>query len=97
LAPQDGLVGGIGLYVIVATIKSIYLNIIFDIAAVVGAFIPFNVVRLFAAAASPASTRSAADGSTVMQQIKKPAELQAAGILTDPEFASKKAELLSRH
>jgi hypothetical protein len=48
------------------------------------------------AAANPAPTRSAADSSSVMEQIKKLAELHAAGILTDPEFTSKKAELLSR-
>ena len=48
------------------------------------------------AAANPAPTRSAADRSSVMEQIKKLAELHAAGILTDPEFTSKKAELLSR-
>jgi hypothetical protein len=101
------------------------LNIIFTIAAVVGALAllsriifrgrvqkisgvaPAPTVAMAPsvaiapsaappAAANPAPTRSAADSSSVIEQIKKLAELHAAGILTDPEFASKKAELLSR-
>ena len=142
-----GIIGGIGLYVVAATINSIIyndvarkfyadlfrrgeesmgkhppypfndlsLNIIFTIAAVVGAIALLYIARIIfrgrvqiisgvamapsaapQAAANPAPTRSAADSSSVMEQIKKLAELHAAGILTDPEFTSKKAELLSR-
>jgi uncharacterized membrane protein YeaQ/YmgE (transglycosylase-associated protein family) len=160
-----GLIGGIGLYVVAATINSIIyndvakkfyadlfrrgeesmgkhppypfndlsLNIIFTIAAVVGALALLYIARIIfrgrvqkisgvapaptvamaplvpmapsvamapsaapPTAAHPAPTRSAADSSGVMEQIKKLAELHAAGILTDPEFTSKKAELLSR-
>jgi uncharacterized membrane protein YeaQ/YmgE (transglycosylase-associated protein family) len=159
------LIGGIGLYVVAATINSIIyndvakkfyadlfrrgeesmgkhppypfndlsLNIIFTIAAVVGALALLYIARIIfrgrvqkisgvapaptvamaplvpmapsvamapsaapPTAAHPAPTRSAADSSSVMEQIKKLAELHAAGILTDPEFTSKKAELLSR-
>src|ERR1035437_10029563 len=99
------------------------LNIIFTIAAVVGAIALLYIARIIfrgrvqiisgvamapsvpmapsvamapsaapQAAANPAPTRSAADSSSVMEQIKKLAELHAAGILTDPEFTSKKAE-----
>ena len=46
--------------------------------------------------ASPAPARSDAGGSAIMDQLKKLGELHAAGILTDSEFASKKADLLSR-
>ena len=148
-----GLIGGIGLYVVAATINSIIyndvakkfyadlfrrgeesmgkhppypfndlsLNIIFTIAAVVGALALLYIARIIfrgrvqkisgvasaptvemapsaapPTAAHPAPTRSAADSSGVMERIKKLAELHAAGILTDPEFTSKKAELLSR-
>ena len=140
-----GIIGGIGLYVVAATINSIIyndvarkfyadlfrrgeesmgkhppypfndlsLNIIFTIAAVVGAIALLYIARIIfrgrvqiisgvamapsaapQAAANPAPTRSAADSSSVMEQIKKLAELHAAGILTDPEFTSKKAEHL---
>ncbi len=40
--------------------------------------------------------RRQARGSDVMDQLKKPAELRDAGILTSDEFEAKKAELLPR-
>lgn len=46
------------------------------------------------AAAAPTAAPAAEDGP--MEQLKKLGELREAGILTDEEFETKKAELLSR-
>jgi Short C-terminal domain len=45
---------------------------------------------------SPPAARASAPGDDVLKTIERLAELRAKGVLTEEEFASKKAELLSR-
>lgn len=47
-------------------------------------------------AAGPAQAAGSAAANDIAEQIKKVAELHAEGILTDDEFAAKKADLLKR-
>lgn len=59
----------------------------------------FRRVRAAAAAATPAPTvvvQHAAPAPDLAEQIRKLSDLHAAGILTDDEFAAKKADLLAR-
>ncbi len=46
-------------------------------------------------AAPPASEASAAMSDTAIEQLKKLAELRAAGVLTEEEFNAQKARLLA--
>ena len=49
-----------------------------------------------AAAAAPASGSPAAAADDILKTIERLAELRQKGVLTDEEFAAKKADLLSR-
>jgi RsiW-degrading membrane proteinase PrsW (M82 family) len=45
---------------------------------------------------APASPQSSSDKESIAERMQKLAELHAAGIITDDEFATKRTELLGR-
>ncbi len=55
-----------------------------------------QLVQNMQAAANPPATAPAAPGKTVVERLKELKELHEAGILTDDEFAAKKADLVSQ-